>query len=79
MDIRSFIKQLRLAADTLEALLQVQGTPEIASRIQKTLKRGPYNIKGKAKIGRPRKKLHWTQTPEGREKMRQYGLKRGKK
>lgn len=72
MDIKQLSKQLRHAADTLDALFEVKGTQEIAKRIlKKTTLRG-YTYKGK----------HWTQTPAGkiklRESMRKMWAKRGK-
>ena len=57
MDIKSLSKKLRHAADVLDELLEVQGTPEIARRILS---------KGK----RMYKKKHWTQRPENRARLK---------
>jgi len=56
MNIRSFAKSLRHAAEVLEQLLEGPGTPEIAEAI---LRASP----------KPKKK-HWTQLPKNKAKLR---------
>lgn len=59
-NIKSFIKKLRNAADTLEELFIFKENENhfVAEKILS--RRGPY---------KKRKKLHWTQTPEGKRKI----------
>ena len=53
MDIKAFSKRLRHAADVLDELLEVQGTPKIAKQIRASLK--PKNV-------------HWSLRPENAAK-----------
>lgn len=66
MNLKLVVKKLRFAANALEDLLDYTSneTAETADKIREAIvtskKRGKY---------KKRKKLHWTQTPEGRKKL----------
>lgn len=55
MNIREFAKRLRVAADAVDAVLEIQGTPSAVREISKLVKE-PV-------------KSHWTQTKAGKEKL----------
>jgi hypothetical protein len=69
MDIRQLSKKLRHAADVLDALFEVKGTPTIAKRIIKNLP------KARGGAREYPKGTHWTQRPENKARLKKQ-LKR---
>jgi hypothetical protein len=55
MSLRTLSKKLRHAADVLDELLEMEGTKEVAKKIKRNI---------------VKKKLHWTQRPENKAKLR---------
>lgn len=70
-NLKELSERLRKAAEAIDAIFEVDGTPEIAHKIRQTIKGRNLSIK-------PKHKLHWTQRPENKAKVRRMAKRASK-